>query len=70
LAKTLNASGVEAAFDFDFDEWEEVKVRVNDQLPEDGDIDIGQALCVSLELYGYAIDSPTRTGSRVKICIG
>lgn len=44
-----------AALDFDFDEWEEVKARVGVQLPEDGDIDIGQALHVGLELCGYAI---------------
>jgi hypothetical protein len=55
LAKILNASGMAVAFDFDFDEWEEVKARVGIQLPEDGDIDIGQALYVGLELCGYAI---------------
>ncbi|KAJ5781365.1 hypothetical protein N7457_006525 [Penicillium paradoxum] len=55
LAKILNASGMAAAFDFDFEEWEEVKVRAGGQLPEDGDIDISQALCVGLELCGYAI---------------
>lgn len=32
LAKILNASGMAAVFDFDFDEWEEVKARTGDQL--------------------------------------
>lgn len=54
LAKVFNASGMAAAFDFDFDEWEEVKVRVGDQLPGNGNIDIVQALRVGLELSGYA----------------
>jgi hypothetical protein len=54
LAKILNASGMAAAFDSDYDEWEEIKGRVGAQLPEDGDIDIGQALCVGLQLDGYA----------------
>lgn len=53
LAKILNASGMAAAFDFDFDEWEEVKVKAGRQLPEDGNIDISPALRVGLELNGY-----------------
>jgi hypothetical protein len=55
LAKILNASGMAEAFEFDFRKWEELKDRVGNELPEDGDIDFGEAVCVGLERYGYVI---------------